>query len=83
MKGSGDITALRLVHAGGNLNNGVNAGVTYRNSNNDLSNANSNNGSQLSYLFSDEWPEPCLLAKHKAKNHGCWYFRGRLSNDSR
>ena len=24
MKGSGDITALRLVHAGGNLNNGAN-----------------------------------------------------------
>jgi RNA-directed DNA polymerase len=50
MKGFDYITALRLVHAGGNLNNGVNAGVSYRNSNNDLSNANSNNGSQLSYF---------------------------------
>lgn len=79
MKGSGDITALRLVHAGGNLNNGVNAGVTYRNSNNDLSNANSNNGSQLSYLFSDEWPEPCLWAKHKAKIMGA----GTLGEGSR
>ena len=40
----------RLVHAGGNLNNGANAGVALRNVNNDLGNANTNNGSQLSYV---------------------------------
>ena len=44
------ISLFRLVHAGGNLNNGDNAGVAYRNSNNDLGNSNSNNGSQLSCL---------------------------------
>ncbi len=41
---------LRSVQAGGNLNNGVNAGVAARNSNNDLGNSNTNNGSQLNYL---------------------------------
>ena len=30
---------LRVVHAGGNLNNGANAGVACRNVNNDLSNS--------------------------------------------
>lgn len=33
--------------AGGNWNNGVNAGVSYRNSNNDATNANRNIGTQL------------------------------------
>ena len=42
-------SVLRSVHAGGNLNNGDQTGVAARNSNNDLSNANANNGSQLSY----------------------------------
>jgi len=51
MNGFDYISRLRLVHAGGNLNNGVNAGVAYRNSNNPLGNSNSNNGSQLSYLY--------------------------------
>lgn len=40
---------LRSVHAGGNLNNGANAGLAARNSNNSLTNSNTNNGSQLSY----------------------------------
>ena len=79
MKGFGDITTLRLVHAGSNLNNGGNAGVSYRNSNNDLSNDNSNNGLQLSYLLHDKWPEPCLWAKHKAKIMGA----GTLGEGSR
>lgn len=68
MKGFGCISLVRLVHAGGNLNNGVNAGVAYRNSNNDLGNANSNNGSQLSYFTQDQQSEPCLLAKNKNKS---------------
>lgn len=42
---------LRSVHAGGNLNNGSNAGLAARNSNNSLANANTNNGSQLSCIF--------------------------------
>jgi len=41
----------RLVHAGGNLTNSLNAGLRNRNSNNGLGNANSNNGSQLSNLI--------------------------------
>jgi len=79
------ILLFRLVHAGGNLNNGGNAGVACRNSNNDLGNANSNNGSQLSYFFYDRWTKPCHLAKHKQKIMGVGIpaIAGRkLSNDS-
>jgi RNA-directed DNA polymerase len=42
---------LRSVHAGGNLNNGTNAGLAARNSNNSLANANTNNGSQLRCIY--------------------------------
>jgi RNA-directed DNA polymerase len=42
---------LRSVQAGGNLNNGSNAGLAARNSNNSLANANTNNGSQLSCIY--------------------------------
>ncbi len=58
---------LRSVHAGGNLNNGAIAGVAARNSNNSLTNSNTNNGSQLSYDNLDLGAGPCLLAKHKNK----------------
>ncbi len=56
---------LRLVHAGGNLNNGAITGVALRNVNNDLGNANANNGSQLSYVTIEQKPQPRPLAKHK------------------
>jgi RNA-directed DNA polymerase len=71
--GFGHISLFRLVHAGGNLNNGGNAGVACRNSNNALGNSNSNNGSQLSYLF---WPCDQDLATGqniKKIHYGCWY----------
>ncbi len=42
---------LRSVHAGGNLNNGSNAGLAARNSNNSLANTNTNNGSQLRCIY--------------------------------
>ncbi len=57
MKKTGDwlvCIVLRSVHAGGNLNNGANAGLAARNSNNDLANTNTNNGSQLSYEIKSE-----------------------------
>ena len=56
---------LRSVQAGGNLNNGVNAGVAARNANNDLGNSNTNNGSQLSYFVTDRRTKPWHLPKHK------------------
>ncbi len=58
----------RVVHAGGNLNNGANAGVACRNVNNDLGNANTNNGSQLNFLKAGA--EPYLLVKHKKLQTG-------------
>ena len=58
---------LRVVHAGGNLNNGANAGVACRNVNNDLSNSNTNNGAHLSFLLAGAGPY--RLVKHK-KLHG-------------
>ena len=36
-----------LLQAGGNWNNGVNAGISYLNSNNEATNSNRNIGSQL------------------------------------
>lgn len=50
---------MRVVISGGNLNNGGNDGVAARNSNNDLSNANSNNVSQLSYFNLTNNLGPC------------------------
>ncbi len=47
---------LRVVHAGGNLNNGANAGVACRNVNNDLGNSNTNNGAHLSFLMAGAGP---------------------------
>lgn len=39
----------RSVNVGGNWNNGSNAGVSYVNANNDLSNSNNNIGSRLNF----------------------------------
>lgn len=39
----------RSVNVGGNYNNGSNAGVSYVNANNSLSNSNSNIGSRLNF----------------------------------
>ena len=61
---------LRSVHAGGNLNNGAKAGLAARNANNDLANANANNGARLSYDVITEQTKPCLLAKHKNGQKG-------------
>lgn len=60
----------RSVQAGGHLNNGSKAGVTSRNSNNDLGNSNSNNGSQLSYSNFQKNTKPCLSAEHKKCTKG-------------
>lgn len=61
---------LRSVHAGGNLNNGSNAGLAARNSNNSLANANTNNGSQLS----------CIYKKRADINLAPWQNTKTLSN---
>ena len=61
---------LRSVHAGGNLNNGAKAGLAARNANNDLANANANNGARLSYDVITEQTKPCLLAEYKNGQKG-------------
>jgi len=72
---------VRSVHSGGNLNNGSQAGVSSRNSNNGLGNSNSNNGSQLSYLqLQSTNTKPCLLAKHKKSVQGFSSSMQGLSN---
>lgn len=38
-----------VLYVGGNWSNGANAGLSYWNSNNDLSNSNTNIGSRLAY----------------------------------
>ncbi len=57
------------LRAGGNWNNGAQAGATYRNANNVASNANRNNGSRLelrTLLFS---PEQALQPVPKGRTH--------------
>jgi RNA-directed DNA polymerase len=78
MNGFDDLSRLRLVRAGGNLNNGVNAGVAYRNSNNPLGNSNSNNGSQLSYLYG-----PVIKTLPLGKIKKLFMGVGTLREDSR
>ena len=51
MKGIGSY--LPYVQFGGNANEGSNAGFGYSNTNNAPTNANANNGSQLSYMDMD------------------------------
>ena len=51
---------------GGNANNGANAGLAYVNSNNAVSNSNTNIGSRICYNKDIRMVRPCLLAKqHK------------------
>jgi len=60
----------RSVHVGGKLNNGGKAGLSSRNSNNDLSNSNSNIGSQLSYSHLIQEVKPYLLVEQKNNKNG-------------
>ncbi len=70
---------LRVVHAGGNLNNGTNAGVACRNSNNQLSNSNTNNGAHLTFLMAGA--EPHLLVKHNKLQMGVSSSMQKLSSE--
>src|SRR6056297_1907117 len=60
----------RSVRVGGKLNNGGKAGLSSRNSNNDLSNSNSNIGSQLSYSHLIQDVKPYLLVEQKNNKNG-------------
>ncbi len=70
---------LRVVHADGNLNNGANAGVACRNVNNRLSNSNTNNGAQLTFLMAEA--KPYLLVKHNKLQMGVSSSMQKLSNE--
>lgn len=54
----------RGAFAGGNLNNGANAGLAYSNFNNAASNRNANLGSHLCLYKIEPTYTPCLLAKY-------------------
>ena len=63
-------SGLRVRAAGGNANNGTNAGASYTNTNNAATNTNTNYSSPL--YFADRkntaiWKEPCLSAKDKSQ----------------
>lgn len=75
--------------AGGNWNNGLNAGIRYRNSNNSAANVNANIGSHLELKTHLRSPEQqpiqnqSNLVKYKATHPGVLVHTGKFSRNGR
>lgn len=67
----------RSLYVGGNWNNGTNAGVSYVNANNDLSNSNNNIGSRLNFKTITVIPT-LALARTTKKNRSIGTTVGKI-----
>ena len=68
-----------LLIVGDNWNNGANAGVSYLNANNSVSNSNSNIGSRLNNV-STSYSAPHLSVKYKNKESGLVAIKAKARN---
>jgi hypothetical protein len=73
---------LRSVQAGGNLNNGSNAGLAARNANNSLANTNTNNGSQLSCIYLSTDINLASWQNIKTLSNGISSSNAKIPNDT-
>lgn len=64
------VVGLRACFVGGNANNGANAGLAYVNSNNAVSNSNTNIGSRICGKNNTRRPATLPLGKTQQNNRG-------------